>query len=133
MRSRRPAGGFKPAHLVDRIGKRQRPVDRDPVVVEQHDQLAKLEVAGEGNRFLAYSLHEIAVGDEHVGMVVDDLLAEDRGEMPLGDGHADGVAKPLPEGPGGGLHARRDEILRMSRGKRAELAESLDLLDLIFS
>ena len=111
---RRPAGGFKPTHLIDRIAQRERPIDRDSIVVEKHDQLAELEMTGKGNRFLAYSLHEIAVGHEHVGMMIDDLLAEDCGEMPLRDGHADGIAKPLPQGPSGRLHARRDEILRMS-------------------
>ncbi len=33
-----PAGGLEALHLVDAVGQRQRPVDRDAVVVEQHDR-----------------------------------------------------------------------------------------------
>ena len=40
---RRPAGGLEPLDLVDGIGKRQRAVDRDAVVVEQHDQLVEFK------------------------------------------------------------------------------------------
>ena len=41
-----PAGGLEALHLVDRIGDRGRAVDRDAVVVVQHDQLVELPVAG---------------------------------------------------------------------------------------
>ncbi len=126
---RGPARRLESLHLVDRIGKRQRSVDRDAVVVEQHDQLAELEVSGERDRLLAEALHQVAVGGEHIGVMVDDVAAEFGGEMPLGDRHADRIAEPLPERPGRGLDARRDEVLRMTRRDRAELAEALDLLD----
>jgi len=45
----RPAGGLEAFHLVDRVGERQRAVDRDAVVVEQHDQPVELQVTGERN------------------------------------------------------------------------------------
>src|SRR5260370_715525 len=77
---RRPAGCLEPAHLVDRIGKGERPIDRDSVVVEQHDELVELEVPGKCDRLLAHSLHEIAVGGEHIGMMVHDRMAEYRGK-----------------------------------------------------
>ena len=81
MRRRRPAGGLEALHLVDRVGERQRAVDGDAVVVEQHDQLVELQVAGERDRLLADAFHQVAVGGEHVGAVVDDVVAELGGEM----------------------------------------------------
>ena len=108
---------------------RQRPVDRDAVVVEQHDQLVELEVPGERDRLLADALHQIAVGGEHIGAMIDDLLPEHGGQVPLGDRHADRIAQALAERAGGGLHARRDEVLGMAGRERAELTEALDLLD----
>ena len=84
---------------------------------------------GQCDRLLADALHEVAVGDEHVGAMVHDLGAEGGGKMPLGDRHADGVAEALPERAGGGLDAGREEILGMAGRDRADLAEAFDLLD----
>ena len=118
---RRPAGGLEALHLVDRVGERQRAVDGDAVVVEQHDQLVELEVAGERDRFLADAFHQVAVGGEHIGVVVDEVVAELGGEMPLGDRHADRVGEALAERAGGGLDAGRDEVFRMA-GRAASRA-----------
>ena len=95
---------------------RQRAVDRNAVVVEQHDQPVELEMAGERDRFLADAFHQVAVGGEHVGLVIDDAVAELGGQMPLGDRHADRVGEALAERAGGGLDAGRvTEIFRMAR------------------
>ena len=127
--ARLPAGGFEPLHLIDRVGERQRPVDGDAVVVEQHDQLVQLEMAGERDRLLADAFHQVAVGGEHIGAMVDDVVAEHRREMRFGDRHADGVGEALAERPGRGLDAGRVAVFRMTRRQRAELAEALDLID----
>ena len=50
--------------LVVGHGQRGRPVDGDRVVVEQHDQLVELEVAGERDRLLADALHQAAVAGD---------------------------------------------------------------------
>ena len=84
---------------------------------------------GERDGLLADAFHQIAVGAEHVGVVIDEFATEDRGEMPLRERHADRIAKPLAERPGGGFDARRVAVLRMSGRERAELAEALDLVD----
>ena len=126
---RGPAGGLEALHLVDRVGERQRPVDRDAVVVEQHDQLGELEMAGERDGFLADAFHQVAVGGEHEGRVIDDVLAELGGEVALGDRHADRVGDALAERAGGRLDAGRDEIFRMPGRQRADLAEALELVE----
>src|SRR5579862_180644 len=46
----------------------------------------------------------------------------------LRDCHADAVRKTLPERTGGGLHARRMAIFRMTRRLAAPLPEVLDLI-----
>jgi len=86
-------------------------------------------MAGERDRLLAYPLHQIAVGGEHVSAMVHELGAELGGEVALGDRHADGIAKSLAERAGGRLHARREEAFGMAGRDRAQLAEALDLLD----
>ncbi len=107
---------------------RQRPVDRDAVVVEEDDQLAQPEVAGDRDRLVADPLHQVAVGGDDVGVVVDDVVAELCGHQPFGERHADGVAEPLAERTGGGLDAGGDEVLRVPRRLRAELPEVPDLV-----
>ena len=97
---RAPAGCFEAAQLIDRIGERDRPVNGHPVVVEQHNELVELEVSGERNRLLADAFHEVAVGGEHVGMVVHEPWAEDCCQVAFGNRHADGVAKSLAERAG---------------------------------
>ena len=76
--SRGPARRLEALHLIDRVGKRQRPVDRNAVVVEQHDKFVQFQMAGERDGFLADAFHQVAVGGEHVGLVIDDLAAERR-------------------------------------------------------
>ena len=126
---RRPAGRLEALHLIDAVGERQRAVDRDAVVVEEHDELLQLQVPGERDRLLADAFHQVAVGGEHVGRVIDDVAAEQRGEMALGDRHADGIGEALAERPGRGLDAGRVAVFGMAGRERTELAEALDLAD----
>ena len=84
---------------------------------------------GERDGFLADAFHQVAVGGEHVSLVIDHVGAELGGEMPLGDRHADRVGEPLPERAGGGLDAGRMAVFGMAGGDRAELAEALDLVE----
>ena len=125
---RLPARRLEALHLVDGIGERGRAVDRDAVVVIEHDQLVELPVPGQGDRLLRHALHQVAVGDEHEGVMVDDLLAELGGEHLLRERHADGSGNSLAERAGGGLDALGVEVLGMSRRQRSELAEMLELV-----
>ena len=74
-------------------------IDGNAIVVPQHDQMVELEVTGQRDGFLGNAFHEAAVARQHIGFVVDEIIAETCGQMALGDGEADRVGKPWPSGP----------------------------------
>ena len=84
---------------------------------------------GERDRLLAQPLHEVAVGGEHIGVVVDGLGPELGRQHALGERHPDRGAKPLAERTGRGLDARRHEAFGMAGRLRFELAEATQLVD----
>ena len=124
-----PTAGLETLYLVDGIRQRQRTVDGDAVVIEQHREPRQPQMARERDRLLADALHEVAVGGEHESAVVDDAVAEFRREMAFGHRHADRVGEALPERPGGGLDAGHVAMLGVAGRDRAELAEAPDLVD----
>ena len=109
--------------LIVGDGEAGRAVDGDLIVVEQHDEAAELEMAGERDRLVADALHQAAVAGHAIGEVVDDLVAIAAIEQPLGKRHADGVAETLAERAGRGLDAGRVAVFGVARRARAELAE----------
>src|SRR3546814_4581948 len=84
---------------------------------------------GQRGGFLAAALHQAAVAGDRVGVVIDDLGAEARGEHPFGQRHADGVGEALAERPGGGLDPGRMADLGVARRAALELPEVLYVLD----
>ena len=64
-------------------------------------------MAGKPDRLVVDAFHQAAVAGDHPGAVVDQIVAEDGVEVPLGDRHADRHRQALAERPGGGLDARR--------------------------
>ena len=85
------------------------------VVVEDADQLAEPEVAGERGGLVADALHEAAVAGDDERVVVLRLGAEPGAQVPLGDRHADGVGEPLAERTGRDLDAGGVAGLGMAR------------------
>ena len=78
------------------------------------------------------ALHEVAVRHDRVRAVVDDRVTgavEAIREKPLGDRHADGVRRPLPERPGRRLDARREPVLGVPRGPAPPLAKRLQVVE----
>ncbi len=117
--------------VVDEPG-RDGAVDRDAVVVVEDDQLVQLPGAGKGRGLVADALHQAAIADEDVGVVVDDLVAvavELGGEQLFGQRHADGVAQALAERAGRRLDARRDVDFRVAGRLAVQLAEVAQLAD----
>ena len=70
-----PVRGPEALDLVVGDGEAGRAVDRDLIVVEQHDEAAELEMAGQRNRLVADALHQAAVARHAIGVVVDDVVA----------------------------------------------------------
>ena len=124
-----PVAGLEAGDLVRRIGKRNRAVDGDRVVVPEQHELVELQVAGKRNRLLADAFHQAAVAAQRVGVVVHQLVAEFIGELAFGDRHAERVGNALAERTGGGLDAGGVAVFGMAGGLGAELAEILDILD----
>ena len=69
------------------------------------------------------ALLHVAVGGDHVGVVVDDV-AEARVEHALGERHADRGGDALAERPGRRLDAQRVPRLGVARRLGLELAEA---------
>ena len=123
-----PAVGLEALGHVVAVGQLGRAVDADVVVVVDVDEPAQAEVAGEGRRFVADALLEIAVAADDERVVVADLGTEASPQPALGDAHAHGVGEALSEGTGGDLDARRVVHLGMSRRATLPLAELLEIL-----
>ena len=98
-------------------------------VVPEDDQPPQFQVPGQGDGLVADALHQAAVAGDYVSDVVHDGVAEAGVAEPLGQGHADPVGQPLPQGPGGGLDAAGVSVLGMAGGTRAQLAEVPQLVD----
>ena len=128
-----PAVRLEPLALVLAVeAERGRAVDRDPVVVVEVDELAEPEPAGDRGRLRGDALHQVAVGADRVDAVVDDLVVGAVVALPeeaLGDRHPDAVREALTERAGRRLDAGRDEVLRVARGERLPLPETLQLLE----
>lgn len=94
-------------------------VNGDVVVIVDADEVAKLEVAGEGRGLAGDTLHQAAVAEEAVCVVVDNVesgLVENSAGVSLGHGETNGVADTLAEGASGDLNAGSVVRLGVARG-----------------
>ncbi len=124
-----PARGLEAGDLVFAGREAGRAVNRDAVIVEQHDQLAEPEVARERDRLLADALHQAAVAGDHPGVMIDDRVAQAGIQKAFGERHANGIGEPLAERSRRRLDTGRVAVFRMACGLGAELAEVLDLIE----
>ena len=124
-----PAGGAEAPDLV--VGDREagRAVDRDRVVVPEGDEPAELEVAGERDRLLADALHQAAVAQEDVGVMVDEVVPEPGVHDALAERHADRLGHALAQRARRQLDAVGVAVLGMARGPAPDLAEAPQLLE----
>ncbi len=107
-------------------------VDRDPVVVVEHDELAETPRSGERGGLMGNAFHQAAVADERVRVVIDDRMTrtvEFARQQPFRERHSDRVREPLPERAGRRLHAWRDPVLRVPGRLRMKLTKALQLVD----
>ena len=115
----RPAGRFEPRDLIARFRQPRRAVDRNAVVVEENDEAREAQVTGEADRLVADAFHQIAVGGDDIGVVIDEIIAEARRENALGERHADGGRDALTERARRRLDAGAVAVLGMARARAA--------------
>ena len=112
-----------------------RALDRDVVVVVDQAELAEPEEARERACLSRHALHDVAVGADRVGPVIDQRVAVAvvaLGQHGLGERHADGVADALPERAGRDLDARGRMLaveLRVPGSPGAPLPELLQVVE----
>ncbi len=123
-----PAGGFKPCALVGGICDIDVAVDGDRIVVPEDDQAVELHVARERDRFLADAFHQAAIANNHIRLVVNEVVAEARIQMALCHRHADGGGDALAKRACGRLNAFGDEVFRVARRIGAQLTEIADVV-----
>ncbi len=71
-----PTIGFEALHLIVGIGERDRPVDRNSIIVVEDDQFVEPQIAGDRAGFVRDALHQIAIGCDYIGAMVDERVAE---------------------------------------------------------
>ena len=83
---------------------------------------------GKGDGFLRNAFHQIAVGGENIGVMIDEVVGEGRCHDALAERKADGGCEPLSERSGGDFDALRMAEFRVARRFRAHLAEILQII-----
>jgi hypothetical protein len=82
-------------------------VNGDLVVVPDGNEVAKLEVTSQRGSLAGDTLHQAAIAEESVSVVVDEretFLVEDSSGMSLGNGQTNSVGDTLAEGTSGDLN-----------------------------
>ncbi len=105
---------------------------RHVVVVVQIDELAESEMACQRGSLGGDTLHEVAIADDSVGKVIDDVEAGAvvaRRQLRFGHRHSHAVAEALTERARRHLDSRCYAALGMTRRDAAPLAKPLDLLE----
>ena len=85
-------------------------------------------MTGDADQLLAHAFHQVAVGGDDIGVVIDDP-GKRAAIMRSRDREADRGRDALPQRAGGRLHARRAPIFRMPGRLRSDLPELLEVLD----
>ena len=107
-------------------------VDGDAVVIVEGDQLAQAQGAGQGRDFMGNAFHHAAIAQEHIGLVIDDVVAgtvELRRQDFFRQGETHGIGQALAQRAGGGFHTRGVAEFRVARGTAVQLAEVLQVVD----
>ncbi|MCG3120608.1 MAG: hypothetical protein ALAOOOJD_03376 [bacterium] len=118
----------------DILAERQRGVafDGDAIVVVNPNQIIQAEVAGERGRFAGNALHHATIAGNRKNFVIDYVVAgpiEIIREPFFRNGHADAVRHALTERTGGGFHAGRQTIFRMTGAFAMQLAKVHDVVE----
>ena len=124
----RPARSGKAGFLVGDIGDRNFAINRDAIVIPQHNQVFQLVLACQRQRLLADALHQAAIARHHIGAVALHLGPQTGAQVGFGHGKAHRIGKPLAQGPCRGFNASGMAVFWMPRRAHAPLAKALDLV-----
>ena len=102
-------------------------VDRNAVIIEQHDQPAKPHMTCHRGGLVAYTLHQAAITGDGIGEMVDKVPPMASRQMRFRHRHADGIGKSLAKRAGRRLDAAGMTEFRMTGGDGANLAEVANL------
>ena len=97
--------GLELIQIADAVA-REKSIDRDEVIVVEHDELPELQVARQGGGFRGDTFLKATVTANDVGVVVEEgeaLLVVLLGQVSFGDGHTDGVGDTLTKRAGADL------------------------------
>ena len=107
-------------------------IERNQIVVVQHDQLAQRQRSGQRACLVRNAFHQIAVAAQHVRVVIHNLIAGlvvDGAKMLLRDRHSHSHRQSLPQRTRRHFHAIRVAVFGMPRRARVPLPESLQIFD----
>ena len=127
-----PAVGLVAGDHVFREAQVGRAVDRDPVRVVEHVQLAETQVPCHRAGLGGDALHQVAVAGHYPGPMIEQRVAgtvEAGREQLFGDRHADGRRDALAERAGRDLDTGGQAVLGVARGQRTVLPEVPDLVE----
>ena len=102
------------------------------IVIIEIDQLAQFQMPGERGGFRRHAFHQIAVADQSVGEMMNDLKPwpiVPGGQIRFGDGHAHPVTESLTEWTCGDFHAGGHAALGVTGRVAAPLAKLFDLVE----
>ena len=119
-----PAVGLETLHDVLGEGTLGVTVNGDVVVIVDGNQVAQLQVTSHASGLAGNTLHGAAITEEHVGVVVEELIAglvEDTGGVSLSDGQTNGVGETLTKGASGDLNTRGVVSLGVTGGDAVQL------------
>ena len=118
-----------PRHILCKRELR-RPIQRDQVVVIQHNQLAQTQCARKRSRLMRDAFHQVAVSAQYIRVVVDDVVriaVINRRQMFFGSRNSHRHAESLTKRTRCHLNPRRVATLWMARRMGAILPELLEL------
>ena len=123
-----PAGGAVARGNI--LARRQvhRTVYGNTVIVPQHIQVPKLQMPGQTDCFMVDSFHEATIACDHPSLMINQLIAKNRVQMPFGNRHADRHRHALPQRSGCSLDTFKLEIFRVPSTWASQLAEISNII-----
>ena len=125
-----PAGGFETFFVIFGRRKRGRAVNRNAVIVKQDDQFRQFHVTGHRNGFLGNAFHQAAVTGNHIGEVIDNIIAKARIHDAFAKRETNRGRNALTQRAGGGFDTGTMAEFRVTGSTRTHLTEILDLIQI---